>query len=247
MNSPEGKRLDAVLSAQDLDHRILDAFPTFKAALRFMQYQDAQSRKGIEGIVNPNIQTQGRTTILRGSTLAAVGGANGSSPAGADIELGQMINVARHGKKWDISPRDQTIGYNDQTSLETNARRELVTYLSGKYLTETWSKFDEGENVRGRSVTELIAQSREQPGTINSPELERQVNSLRQWQVPMDSLFTKRALEWMGIKEGIDYIIEDDPIYADATNHWKKRVRFISDLPDLRDRIATLPSEPPKS
>lgn len=244
MNSPEGKRLDAALAAQDLDHRILDAYPTFKATLRFSQYQEAQSRKGIPGVLNPNIQTQGRTTILRGSTLAGIGGVNSSSPAGADIELGQMINFARGAKKWDIPAQDQTIAYNAQTHIETSARRELATYLSGKTLTETWSKFDEGENVRDKTSEELIAMSTERPGSINAKELERQINSYREWQVPMDSPFTKQALGLMSLKEGIDYVIEDDPAEAARGGPWKKRIRFTSDLSGLADRIATLPSEP---
>ncbi len=252
MNDSKNANLDAALAAQDLENRALDAFPTFKAALRFSQYQEAQVRQGVPGWNTslstgpsyPYVQTQGRTTVLRGSTLAAIGGVNDASPAGADIELGRMINFARHGRFANISASDQTIAYNLGTNIETNARRELVTYLSGQPITHTWSKFDEGEDVRNKSTEELIALSKEKPNTINVRELERQINAFREWDVHMNSYYTKQALSWMGLKEGVDYVVEDDPTEAHKGGQWQKKITFTSDLSALASRIKGLPSEP---
>lgn len=255
MNDPASARLDAALAGQDLDKRVLDAYPTFKAALRFSQYHEAQSRMGLpgwntpteEGPTNPNIPTQGRTTILRGSILAGIGGINYASPAGADTELGAMIHFARTGKMRDIAASDYRIGYNGDTHIQTSARRELATYLSNQPITHTWWKFDEGENVRGKTAEELVAQSREQPGTIDVKELERQINAFREWDVRMNSHYTKRALTWMGLTEGADYKIEDDDLGKPEGNPWRKKIVFTGDLRGLADRIDTLPSELPLS
>ncbi|MDP1721618.1 MAG: hypothetical protein Q8L37_00245 [Candidatus Gottesmanbacteria bacterium] len=252
MNDKNNAHLDAALAAQDLETQALDAYPTFKAALRFSQYQEAQVRQGVPGWNTststgpsfPYVQTQGRTTVLRASTLAAIGGVNDASPAGADIELGRMINFARHGRFANISAGEQTIAYNRATTIETNARRELVTYLSGQPLIHTWSKFDEGEQVRNKSTAELISMSKEKPGTINGAELERQINAFREWDVHMNSHYTSQALSWMGLKEGKDYVIEDDPTEAHKGGQWQKKVTFTSDLSSLSERIKDLPSEP---
>lgn len=254
MNDQNNAHLDATLAAQDLEAPALNAYPTFKAALRFSQYQEAQVRQGVPGWNTsastgpsfPYVQTQGRTTVLRGSTLAAIGGVNDSSPAGADIELGRMINFARHGRFANISADEQTIAYNPDTNIQTNARRELVTYLSGQPITHTWSKFDEGEEVRNKSTQELIAMSEEKPGTINVRELERQINAFREWDVHMNSYYTTQALSWMGLKEGTDYVIEDDLAEAHKGGQWQKKVIFTSDLSALSSRIKDLPSEPAK-
>ena len=253
MNDPGSTNLDAALAGQDLDKRVLDAYPTFKAALRFSQYHEAQGRLGLpgwdtptaQGPNNPKIPTQGRTTILRGSILAGIGGVNYASPAGADTELGAMIHFARTGKVRDIPADEYRIGYNGETNIQTSARRELATYLSNQPITRTWWKFDEGENVRGKTAEELVAMSTERPGQVNAKELERQINAYREWEVRLDSMYTKRALEWMGLKEGVDYAIEDENPQKPENDPWRKKIVFTGNLDGLKERIDMLPSEPP--
>ncbi|MBI5620415.1 hypothetical protein HY949_01410 [Candidatus Gottesmanbacteria bacterium] len=237
MSDPANARFDATLAMQDFDHRVLAAYPTFMATVRFRQYIEAQTQRGIPGWNTaeragehfPTIITQGRTSFIRGSTLAAIGGVNSSTPAGTDKELGEMITFARTGKFQNIPEEEYPLAYNNESGIQTNPRRELVTMLSGKLLTETWDKFDEGEQVRGKSIEELIGQSPEKPGELNIPQLERQINGFRAWGVNMDSYYARRALSWMGLTEGTDYLLEKD-------DHGAK-VKFTGDLKTLKNEL----------
>ena len=240
MHAPQGRRLDGLLTLLDFDKDALSALPTMKAAARFGQYVEHKMHEAEE----PYVQTSGAVSILRAGTLAAVGGVNPSTPAGADIEIGRMIHYARHGKMQGIPKQQYTVGYTNSVGIRTNARRQIATHISGRPLTATWDQFDEGEDVRGKSTPELIAKAPPEKKTLNAADLEREINSYRGWGVAMDSAVTARALSWMGLTEGTDYVIVDDPDQAHRGNQWQKKIRFTGDLSALSSRIQDLPASP---
>ncbi len=132
--------LDALVGRQDLDPEVYEKNPTFHVAMRFAQFIEAISRSK-----TGNIMTQGRNTILRGSSYAAIGG-NRTKDFWADIEFGRLFSVARGGKR--------TVGYSNKDWVMVDPRREIDKFKSGELVAYTWSDFNDRKNVRGGGMAE---------------------------------------------------------------------------------------------
>lgn len=226
-------RVDGVVGRIDLDPQAYKKWPTFFSAMRFFQFFDAQGRYGYRGEGKapsldmysdnnvqsftgryrkkgePYIVTQGRNTALRGSTYCAIGGANLDTDAGADTELGDMVRIVRRGRESVLKVDRNPFKYVNPAWLETNPRRELDTYKSGRPITATWQGWSKMD-VYGRSFEKEIEGDSED---LDPKRLEWELNHLiHDWfRVPANSPAVKRALHWIGLKDN-DYSIEGDEI-----------------------------------
>lgn len=139
--TPDGRPYDAMLGRFDLDPSTYADNPTFHAAMRFWQFMEATDRAK-----SHVVGTQGRNTILRGSTYAAIGG-NRTKDFWADIEFGRLINAAR-----DYQPNSgqgNTIGYLNRAWVMVDPRREITKFKGGELVAHTWSDFNHRDDVRG--------------------------------------------------------------------------------------------------
>ena len=139
LNSPENQKNDAVLGRGDLDPETYKNNPTFHAAMKFWQFMEAvmRSKYGLIG-------TQGRNTIMRGSSYAAVGG-NGVREYWADLEFGQKFDMAR-GKS--------SVAYSNDAWVTVDPRREIDKFKSGEKIAWTWSGDFDSRDVRGTRKSE---------------------------------------------------------------------------------------------
>lgn len=141
MNGPKGEQFDALLGRQDLDPEVYKNNPTFHAIMRFWQFMESimRSRHKLVG-------TQGRNTAMRASAYAAIGG-NRTKDFWADIEFGQLLNVARNDRN--------TIGYANKAWVMVDPRREISKFKNGELLAYTWADFNERDNIRGGSSSNV--------------------------------------------------------------------------------------------
>lgn len=134
MNGEEAERYDALLGRYDLDPAIYEKNPTFHSALRFWQFTEAIIRSKYK-----LVGTQGRNTVMRGSSYAAVGG-NRTKAFWADVEFGKLFGVARN--------RYDAIAYLNRAWVMVDPRREIDKFKRGERIAWTWNDFDTRE-VRG--------------------------------------------------------------------------------------------------
>jgi hypothetical protein len=137
MNLPANRECDAILGRQDLDPEVYDKNPTFHAVMRFWQFMEAIMRAKNDGSVG----TQGRNTVLRGSSYAAIGG-NREKDFWADLEFGDLLKAAR-GKT--------TIDYMNRAWVMVDPRREIDKFKKGELLGKTWHDFN-NRDVRGQDA-----------------------------------------------------------------------------------------------
>lgn len=143
MNDPNNEQYDSFLGRQDLDPEVYEKNPTFHAAMRFWHFMDSvfRAKKG-------NLYTQGRNTIMRGVSYAAVGG-NRTKDFWADIEFGKLFEAARNGK--------HTMAFTNRAWVMVDPRREIDKFKSGEKIAHTWFDFNTRSNVRGGGRAENAA------------------------------------------------------------------------------------------
>jgi len=154
INSEEGKKCDAILGRFDLDPSVYEKYPTFHAAMRFWQFMEATMRNK-HGIIG----TQGRNTIMKGSSYAAVGG-NRTKDFWADIEFGQLFVQAR---------KKNTVAYSNKDWVMVDPRREIDKFKSGDKLAGTWNDFNSRE-VRGNKSSHNIPENLDTKTLSSVPE-----------------------------------------------------------------------------
>lgn len=139
LNDPKNKRFDAVLGRYDLDPEIYRKNPTFHVAIKFWQFMESvmRSKYGLIG-------TQGRNTIMRGSSYAAVGG-NRTREFWGDIEFGQLFDEAR-GRS--------SVAYSNDAWVTVDPRREIDKFKSGEKIAYTWGGDFNSRDVRGTNKSE---------------------------------------------------------------------------------------------
>lgn len=138
LNDKKNKKFDAILGRQDLDPEVYKKNPTFHVAMRFWQFMESimRSKYGVVG-------TQGRNTIMRGSSYAAVGG-NHEKEFWGDLEFGQKFNDAR-GRS--------AVAYSNDAWVMVDPRREIDKFKSGEKVAHTWYDFNT-RDVRGSSKSD---------------------------------------------------------------------------------------------
>ena len=135
MKDPKNGKYDAMLGRYDLDQETYEKYPTFHSTMRFWQYMEAGMRSEYEFV-----GTQGRNTVMRGSSYAAVGG-NRTRDFWGDIEFGQFFEQAR-GRS--------SVGYVNSAWLTVDPRREIDKFKNGEPVAYTWSDFNTRQ-IRGVS------------------------------------------------------------------------------------------------
>ncbi len=219
--SDGSKQIDGLATRMDDDPNVYRKWPNFFLANRFRQFLEAQTRAGISGSGEINslpynfssrgskekyINTWGASTALRGSTYCGIGGADLSVDAGADSELGRVITNSRRGGKRKLDNANFPIKFLNSAWLETDPRRPLGIYKKGKPLVATWSEWDE-MNVYGETLAD---QNEGDSEALDPVRLSKEINVMMKswWGLDADSMVVKKALGWLGLKEG-DYDIVD--------------------------------------
>lgn len=154
MNDPENAQYDAILGRFDLDASVYEQYPTFHASMRFWQFMEAAMRSK-----HNFVGTQGRNTIMRGASYAAVGG-NRTRDFWADIEFGQLFDHARKGS---------SVAYENSTWVTVDPRREIDKFKSGELLAHTWFDFNTRE-VRGVKSEHTIPENMDVEQLATLPE-----------------------------------------------------------------------------
>src|SRR5581483_4607130 len=125
----------AFLGRFDLDPEVYAKNPTFHGAMRYWEVTESILRAK-----HHSMYTQGRNTIMRGSSYAAVGG-NRDESFGADTEFGKLFSIARQGA--------DCLGFLNRDWVMVDPRREIDKFKSGEKIAWTWGDFDTRQNVRG--------------------------------------------------------------------------------------------------
>lgn len=139
LNSKKNQNVDAILGRHDLDPGIYKKNPTFHTAMRFWQMMEAvmRSKYGLIG-------SQGRNTIMRGSSYAAVGG-NHTKEFWGDIEFGSKFGIAR-GRS--------AMAHSNDAWVTVDPRREIDKFKSGEKIAHTWNSDFDTRDVRGSAKSE---------------------------------------------------------------------------------------------
>jgi hypothetical protein len=183
-----GKKIDGWVGKIDMPNHGYEKYPGFLAAERLYQYLDAQSRK----LPDRMVITQGRNTAIRASSLAAIGGINPDTDAGADTEIGRMIAQARHNPK--------TIEFLNRAWLHSDPRRELDMWKKGIPLAYAWNEWA-AMNVYGKDWKDRFNQAPEDPSTIDVETLKREIeNESQRHGLAVDSPEMRFALISLGLR-----------------------------------------------
>lgn len=199
-SNPDTAKIDGWVGKIDMPNHGYEKYPGFLFAERLYQFLDARSRR-TPGRVTI---TQGRSTAVRASSLAAVGGVNPNTDAGADTEIGRMIANARN----DAS----TIKYVNRAWLHSDPRRELDMWKKGIPLAYAWSEW-EAMNVYGKDWKDRFNTVPEDPSSLDVETLKREIEAeADRHQFPVNSSEMRLALVSLGMRtkqqlqESIDLI-----------------------------------------
>ncbi|MBI2596082.1 hypothetical protein HYW46_05110 [Candidatus Daviesbacteria bacterium] len=186
--NPQRRKIDGWVGKIDMPNHGYKRFPGFLLAERMFQFLDAQNRHKPGGYTI----TQGRNSILRSSTYAAIGGVNENTDAGADTELGRMVNYARNNPK--------TIQYLNSAWLESDPRRELSRWLQGIPLCWAWDTWGD-LSLYGDKPEERFDNPPEDPSKVDKDFLERELYfELQRLGLNPESDEISRTLHWLGFK-----------------------------------------------
>lgn len=187
MQETTGK-LDGMVGKIDMPNHGYEKYPGFLAAMRLFQHLDVQ----IHHRKNINVITQGRNTILRASIYAAIGGVNTDTDAGADTELGRMINHARNNA--------QTIKYANRAWLHTDPRREIQMWIDGIPLPYAWDRWA-AMDVYGKTWDSRFNVPPQDPSRLDKDFLEREIYfETERWGLNPNSKEMEKALSFLGLK-----------------------------------------------
>lgn len=156
----KSKKIDGAVGKIDLAPEGYRRVPELLLSKRFHSYLELQNTEY-------NHATHGRNTILRGSTLAAIGGPCPYMDNGADGEMGGQIYHARGGDA-------TTIPYLHKAWLETDPRRELKNLQSGVTLAHNWDTWAEMD-IYDKNWTELQGEAFD-PEKVSKDFLEAEIN-----------------------------------------------------------------------
>jgi hypothetical protein len=160
MAKPENTSLDALVGRYDLDPNIYEKHPAFHTVMRFWQFMESAMRQKYA-----MVGTQGRNTIMRGSSYAAVGG-NRTREFWADVEFGQLFDTARR--------RKDTVAYLNNSWVMVDPRREVDKFLSGEKVAHTWFDFNTRE-VRGTKSPYTTTSNLDAEALAGLPETDAEV------------------------------------------------------------------------
>ena len=186
------EQVDGIVGRIDFPYEVYEKSPAFLAAARTFEFFDAQLRKDPKrGVV-----TQGRSTALRASTYAAIGGVFESTDAGADTELGRMVGLARNDKK--------TIRYDNGAWLTTDPRREYQMWEKNIPLPYAWNEWA-AMNVYGKDWKQRFTSTTPRGTQIDRQLFQDEFNEeVRRWGLDPTDKRVGRILKWLGCTAG-DY------------------------------------------
>ena len=196
------QNIDASLGQLDWDPESYIRNPLVHVGTRLMQYMDVQSRR-MEG----RIGSSGGNFAFRSSVYAAIGGYNGNSSIGEDIELGRKIKYAREGSSEHTMPI--VFGGARVSRLYTSSRRAEKVLMEGMSPLEQWNQ---GFGAFDDKVRQTNWEDFSQAPDYNNPEvvkdlvskIEMIVNRTLSGYSGMDEkefkAYTRRSLGWLGIK-----------------------------------------------
>lgn len=185
---PETLPADAFVGKIDMPNHGYENYPGFLVAQRLFQFLDLQQRR------SPNRApiTQGRNSMIRASTLAGIGGANDANDAGADTELGRMVEWARGDSN--------TIEYVPGAWLESDSRRELTAWRNGMPLGYAWDSWGDLA-IYGPNWQERFNDPPEDPSKLDKDFMEREIYfEMERWGYNVNSPEIKHALSWIGFR-----------------------------------------------
>lgn len=187
-------RFDGMVGKIDMPNHGYEKYPGFLASMRLYQFLNSQiHHRGDRRVI-----TQGRNSIIRSSIYAATGGVNQNTDAGADTELGAMIDYARN--------NPNAIGYLNRAWLHTDPRRELDMWLDGTPLPYAWDKWA-AMDVYGNPWDSRLNISPQNPSRLDKDFLEREIYfEMERWGLTPNSKEIIRALNFLGLKPN-DYHI----------------------------------------
>lgn len=183
------RKIDGIVGKIDLPNEGHKDAPGFFASYRLFQYLDALNRRDNGGAI-----TQGRNTVLRASTYAAIGGVNNvpgqSIDAGADTELGRMVALARQSA--------DSIKYLNRAWLESDPRRERQEWEDGKPISYAWDSWnDQMFAIYGPNWKQRFPNT----GKLDKDRLESDIYfEMQRWGLQPNSQNLTQALHFLGFK-----------------------------------------------
>lgn len=225
-----GRRLDAIVGKIDMPNQGYEKEPGFLAAERLYQFLDAQQRRK----PNRSAITQGRNTIIRGSSYAAMGGPLETYGAGADTLLGGAIRDARRGVK--------TIDYINKAWLYSDPRRELEKWQSNVPLAYAWNNWGDTQ-IYGEGWQDRFRSLSKNTGKVDIAKLQRDISAEQwRWGLELDSPELKRALAWLGLKP-TDYHLGKIKDFDGSGNEIEKDGIVIDNSATLEQRLKDFQTE----
>jgi len=201
---PENRGIDAIMGKLEWSQEAYDKYPVLHAATRFAQFIDTIYRHG----THPTLGSPGGNFALRSSIYAGIGGYFENTGAGADQDLSRMIRYARVGRLTRIPIHEYPIRYLNKAWLESNPRRGIDYYKSGKPIIDQWDDFNarmrEDDPARLNKWQEITT-DRESLDNFNTARLESEMNAiLATYGMDVNDEAVKRALGWMGVQAKIE-------------------------------------------
>lgn len=231
-DKPENTHVDGVLGKLEWSQEAYDSYPVFHAANRYMQFVEAQLRRGHA----PEMGSWGANFALKSSIYAAIGGVDPETGAGADKDLSRMIKHARFGRLKEIPADRYPIRFSNTAWLESNPRRGLDYYMKGIPIVYQWNDFDKRmlETDEARTIKWAEASAEADLENLDIERLEGEINEvLGAYGIPANSEMNRRALEWLGVEAevinnrikitNVDKLIEGLKEYRDKQKSQMKK------------------------
>ncbi len=201
---------DAIAGKWDFPQEAYNQFPAIFASQRAWQFLDSiVKNKRLSG--SPALT--GANSAVRASTLAAIGGYNGRSHLGEDLEIGWMINAARN-----YNP--DRIRYVHKFSIITDPRRAISKHLKDQGFIDRYADFATDEEVRKMTWEDLAQKANDQYSReFLEKDLTEIYHKLYRWIYSSNpdafNSYFARAMNMLGIKYEIQnnkIIVIDDTV-----------------------------------
>ncbi len=233
----KNKKLDAIAGKWDFPEKDFAKLPILHASQRLWHYFDIIFRNNY--MKSPELI--GRNSAFRSGIYAAIGGYNKESKLAEDLEIGWLIKDAR---KYDTS----RISYLNTASLVSNSRRAVTTLLSGRRLVEQYGDFHENEEVREKSIAELLKDKKDFNPETFKKEVQAIYDYYNKWKKSkngwIDDHFVNETFDRAMRFTGVEYKINGDSI--EITNI-SKLLDGLNGKKEVKKPVKEFKKEPVKS